>query len=406
MFIQEVAENRNQPVPGGYCRLTRCPHMEQLATFSSFGLKIVWVRNPFGGQPGSSPAPGNTGGLAWRPSADSRAGPRGFIRSLAPPCVTGGLGSGGLPPSPPFQWGARRAARLMHGRGFPECPSRSAGQEGCKTSSDLDLGVTWHRFRRAVLVKQAVGSRFKRRGFDSTSLWGRDYLERTLWLRMFPWLAGSQPIRMVFYHLHPTVPMTSTIVTFIPMTAISVFIFFTPPSPSTQPPPPSSPPASPLYRLHSIITLQTCARASLRLRPLRSPWNRRRNPGTEHFAHADPVEGSPHEIHAFQAPKVMEGEKKAAPQDAGGSASPPPTRAACEASSPVYPELPPRSAHTASPQTCGGSSVTPRLESGQPERREAQSPAPNILSPLPQLPKLRKWAEVGMLSRHWRFCLH
>lgn len=214
-------------------------------------------------------------------------------------------------------------------------------------------------------------------------------------------------MRMVFYHLHSTVIMTtSTITTFIPTMDVSVIIFFTPPSPSTRPPPPSPPASSPLHRLHSVITLQTCARASLRLRPLGSPWNRRRNPGTEHFAHADPVEGSPHETHTFQAPKVTEGEKKAAPQDAGGSASPPPTRTACKVSSPVYPELPPRSAHTASPQTCGGSSVTPRLESGQPECRGAQSPAPNILSPLPQLPKLRKWAEVGMPSRHWRFCLH
>lgn len=177
MFIQEVAENRNQPVPGGCRRLMHYLHMEQLVTFSSFEDCV-----------GQEPLWGSARQLSCS-REHWRAGPRGFIRSLAPPCVAGGLGSGGLPPSPPFQWGARRAARLTQGRGLPECPSRSAGQEGCKTSSDLDLGVTWHRFPRALLVKQAVGSRFKRRGFDSTSLWGRDYLERTLRLRMFPWLA-------------------------------------------------------------------------------------------------------------------------------------------------------------------------------------------------------------------------
>lgn len=158
-------------------------------TLTLFGLKTVWVRSPSGGQPGSSPDPGNTRGLAWWPPAGSWAGPRGFIHSLAPCCVTGGLGSGELSPSPAFQWGARRAATLTHAQGFPECPSRSVGQKGCKTSSDLDLGVPWHRFPRALLVKQAVRSRSKRRGFDSTSLWGRDYFERTLQLRMFPWLA-------------------------------------------------------------------------------------------------------------------------------------------------------------------------------------------------------------------------
>lgn len=118
------------------------------------------------------------------------------------------------------------------------------------------------------------------------------------------------------------------------------------------------------------------------------------------------VGGSPHKIYTFQAPKVMEGEKKSAHQDASGSAPPPPTCPAFKASARVYPELSPRSAHTPSPQTCGGSSVTPGLESGRLERREAQSLAPRVLSLLPQLPKLRKWAEVGMPSRRWRFCLH
>lgn len=150
-FTQEVAENQNQPVPGGRCHLTRCPHVEQRRTLTLFSLKTVWVRSPSGGQPGSSHPPGNTRGLAWWPPAGSSAGPRGFIRSLAPRCVTGGLGSGGLSPSPAFQWGARRAATLTHARGLPERPSRSVGQKGCKMSSDLERGSPMAPFPQSSL---------------------------------------------------------------------------------------------------------------------------------------------------------------------------------------------------------------------------------------------------------------
>lgn len=55
------------------------PNMEQLTTFTLFCFKTAWVRNPFGVQPGNSPAPCDAGGFAWWSSADSQAGLHGFI---------------------------------------------------------------------------------------------------------------------------------------------------------------------------------------------------------------------------------------------------------------------------------------------------------------------------------------
>lgn len=95
MFIQEVAENQKQPVPGGGCRLTRCPHMEQLATFTSFCFKTVWVRNCFGVQPGNSPAPCDTAGSHGGLQLTARLVCMALFTSLAPRCRTGRLGSAG-----------------------------------------------------------------------------------------------------------------------------------------------------------------------------------------------------------------------------------------------------------------------------------------------------------------------
>lgn len=84
-----------------------------------------------------------------------------LFTSLAPHCRTGRLGSVGTAAQRTFPVACSPGARLTHGRGLPGCPSTAAGQEGCKTSSDPDLEVTWHRFPSALLVKQAVGSRVK-----------------------------------------------------------------------------------------------------------------------------------------------------------------------------------------------------------------------------------------------------